>query len=104
VAACRGFVYAASVMGVTGARAQMSAAAPALVGRVRPVAGALPIGVGLGVRTGDHAAAIGAYADAVIVGSALVSCLADADSDSAGRAALSSLVTELAEGVRRAPR
>jgi tryptophan synthase alpha chain len=104
VAACRGFVYAASVMGVTGARAQISAAAPELVNRVRPVAGALPVGVGLGVRNGDHAAAVGEYADAVIVGSALVSCLADADSDESGRAALSTLVTELAEGVRRSRR
>jgi tryptophan synthase alpha chain len=104
VAACRGFVYAASVMGVTGARAQASTAAPELVTRVRRVAGALPVGVGLGVRNGDHAAAVGSYADAVIVGSALVSCLADAPDGPTGRASLSHLVAELAEGVRRSSR
>jgi len=49
-----GFVYAASVMGVTGAREQVSTAAPDLVARCRTVTD-LPIGVGLGVRTGEQA-------------------------------------------------
>src|SRR5262249_43851227 len=47
-AACRGFVYATSVMGVTGAREQTSDAAPELVSRVRRLAPDLPVGVGLG--------------------------------------------------------
>ncbi|MFS8478171.1 MAG: tryptophan synthase subunit alpha, partial [Micromonosporaceae bacterium] len=64
-AACRGFVYAASVMGVTGARDRPSAAAPALVERLRRVTD-LPVGVGLGVRDGAQAAAVGRYADGVI--------------------------------------
>jgi tryptophan synthase alpha chain len=102
-AACRGFVYATSVMGVTGARDQISAAAPALVARVRAVAGALPVGVGLGVRDGGQAAAVGAYADGVIVGSALVRCLLDAADLDAGLAALRALTEDLASGVR-APR
>ncbi|WP_390624183.1 tryptophan synthase subunit alpha [Fodinicola feengrottensis] len=72
VAACRGFVYATSVMGVTGARAKTSDAAPTLVARVRRVAGGLPIGVGLGVSNGEQAAEVAQFADAVIVGSALV--------------------------------
>jgi tryptophan synthase alpha chain len=105
VAACRGFVYATSVMGVTGARDTTSQAAPALVSRVRhalPTANpGLPVGVGLGVRDGDQAAQVGAYADAVIVGSALVSCLLGTDLDS-GLAALRSLTADLAAGVRRA--
>ena len=100
-AACRGFVYATSVMGVTGARAQTSDAAPKLVARVRQLAPDVAVGVGLGVRDGAQAAAVAAYADAVIVGSALVSCLLDhLDDPAAGRAALTRLATDLAAGVR----
>jgi tryptophan synthase alpha chain len=93
-AACRGFLYATSVMGVTGARAQTSDAAPALVARVRPVAHT-PVAVGLGVRDGAQAAAVGAYADGVIVGSALVRALADGGVD-----AVRALSADLAAGVR----
>lgn len=100
VAACRGFVYATSVMGVTGARERTSDAAPALVSRVR-AAGSLPVGVGLGVRDGVQAARVAGYADAVIVGSALVSCLLDAPDEPAGLVALRALAGELAAGVRR---
>jgi tryptophan synthase alpha chain len=99
-AACRGFVYATSVMGVTGAREQTSRAAPALVERVRRTT-ALPVGVGLGVRDRAQAAAVAGYADAVIVGSALVSCLLDHEDDFAGGlTALTGLTTDLAAGVR----
>jgi tryptophan synthase alpha chain len=101
VAACRGFVYATSVMGVTGARAVTSSAAPALVARVRASAAGLPIGVGLGVRDGAQAAEVGAFADGVIVGSALVTCLLDAADPESGLAALRVLTTDLAAGVRR---
>jgi len=100
VAACRGFVYAAALMGVTGAREQVSAAAPALVSRVRAVSSTLPVGVGLGVRDGRQAAVVAGYADAVIVGSALVSTLLDAPDAHSGQAALRDLATELAAGVR----
>jgi tryptophan synthase alpha chain len=86
-------------MGVTGARDQTSAAAPALVARVRPVTD-LPIGVGLGVRDGAQAAEIGSYADGVIVGSALIRCLLDAPDEATGLARLRALSAELAEGVR----
>ena len=96
---CRGFVYAASVMGVTGAREQTSNAAPELVARLRKITN-LAIGVGLGVRDGGQAAAVGGYADGVIVGSALVKCLLDAPNLSAGVAALRTLTAELASGVR----
>ena len=94
-AACRGFVYATAVMGVTGARDQVSRAAPALVARVREVTD-LPVGVGLGVRDGAQAAAVGAYADGVIVGSALVQALADG-----GVEGVRALSADLAAGVRR---
>jgi tryptophan synthase alpha chain len=101
VEACRGFVYATSVMGVTGAREHTSNAAPALVERVRS-ASTIPVGVGLGVRDGTQAAAVAGYADAVIVGSALVSCVLDHLDDAvAGRDALTHLTADLADGVRR---
>jgi tryptophan synthase alpha chain len=94
---CRGFVYATAVMGVTGAREQTSGAAPELVGRVRATGTVLPVGVGLGVRDGAQAATVASYADAVIVGSALVQAV------SSGQDALASLTAELAAGVRRSP-
>jgi tryptophan synthase alpha chain len=96
---CRGFVYATAVMGVTGARESTSAAAPALVSRVRPVSD-LPVAVGLGVSTGAQAAEVAAYADGVIVGSALVRCLLDAADEESGLTALRKLSAELADGVR----
>lgn len=102
LAACRGWVYATSVMGVTGARAATSAAAPQLVTRVRAADPDALVGVGLGVSSGDQAAEVGAYADAAIVGSALVSTLLRADD--AGRpddlSGLGALVDDLARGVR----
>jgi tryptophan synthase alpha chain len=96
---CRGFLYAASTMGVTGARDSVSDTARELVARARGLTD-LPIGIGLGVSTGAQAAEVASYADGVIVGSALVRCLLDADSPAAGIAALSEVTTELAAGVR----
>jgi tryptophan synthase alpha chain len=95
---CRGFVYATAVMGVTGEREKPSDLAPPLVARTKAVTG-LPVGVGLGVSNGDQAAAIASYADAVIVGSALVRVL----EDGAGPAGVRQLTEGLAEGVRREP-
>jgi tryptophan synthase alpha chain len=105
-AACRGFVYATAVMGVTGARASTSEVAGPLVARARTaisnLGNDLPIGVGLGVSNGDQAAEVAAYADAVIVGSAFVRTLLDAGTDrSAGLAALRAVTEDLAGGVRR---
>jgi tryptophan synthase alpha chain len=97
---CRGFVYATSVMGVTGARDQTSSAAPALVERLRRVTDT-PVGVGLGVRDGAQAAAVAGYADAVIVGSALVRCVLDAPDPASGLTAVRALSSDLASGVRR---
>jgi tryptophan synthase alpha chain len=100
-AACRGFVYATAVMGVTGARATTSSLAGPLVERTRAVTD-LPVGVGLGVSTGNQAAEVASYADAVIVGSAFVRALLDATDRQSGLAALRGLTADLAEGVRRA--
>jgi tryptophan synthase alpha chain len=99
VDACRGWVYAASTMGVTGARDQTSSAAPELVKRVR-AATSIPVGVGLGVSNREQAAEVASYADGVIVGSALVRCLLDARDAKAGAKAVGALAAELAAGVR----
>jgi len=101
-AACRGFVYATAVMGVTGARTTTSDLAGPLVARTR-AATDLPIGVGLGVSNGEQAAEVAAYADGVIVGSAFVRTLLDHPDDrAAGLRALGALTEDLAAGVRRA--
>jgi tryptophan synthase alpha chain len=101
-AACRGFVYATAVMGVTGARTTTSDLASPLVARTKATTD-LPVGVGLGVSDGDQAAAIAAYADGVIVGSAFVRTLLDHSGDRrAAMAALTALTEDLAAGVRRA--
>ena len=97
-AATRGFIYAASTMGVTGARTAVASTAPALVARVREQTD-MPIGVGLGVSSGAQAAEVGQYADAVIVGSALVRALGDGGVDG-----VRALATDLAAGVRSVSR
>ncbi len=107
VAACRGFVYATAVMGVTGARTTTSDLAGPLVARTRAAVDRLgldlPVGVGLGVSDGDQAAEVASYADGVIVGSAFVRTLLDHPDDrAAGLRALSALTEDLAAGVRRA--
>lgn len=102
-AACRGWVYATAVMGVTGTRSASPTAAPELVARIRRFAPDLPIGVGLGVSTGAQAAEVTSYADAVIVGSAFIKALLAADDagtpdDLSG---LRAVLAELGAGVRR---
>ncbi len=98
-----GFVYVAAVMGVTGARDQVGPSARALVERTRAMT-TKPLCVGLGVSTGDQAAEVARYADGVIVGSAFVRRLLDADTPEDGIAAVRALAAELAEGVRSARR
>jgi tryptophan synthase alpha chain len=101
-AACRGFVYATAVMGVTGARATTSELAAPLAVRTK-AATDLPVAVGLGVSNGDQAAEVASYADGVIVGSAFVRTLLDHPDDrTAGLRALAALTADLADGVRRA--
>lgn len=99
-AASRGFVYAASTMGVTGARASVGTGAQELVARTRALASGIPVCVGLGVSNADQAAEVAAFADGVIVGSAFVRRLLDSP-DAAGVAAVEALARELAGGVRR---
>lgn len=72
----RGFVYAVSVMGITGARGKVSDAAERVVRRAHE-AGAPRVCVGLGISEPKHVAEIGSYADGAIVGTALVAALRD---------------------------
>ena len=94
-----GFVYAASLMGVTGTRTSVSTDASNLVSRVRTVTD-LPISVGLGVSTREQAKSLAAYADGVIVGSAFIKLLLEAKTEQEGLDAISHLAKELALGVR----
>jgi tryptophan synthase alpha chain len=103
---CRGFVYAASLMGVTGARGVVDTGAPRLVERTRAAiaraGSSLPVGLGLGVGNGAQAAEVAGFADGVIVGSAFVRRLLDAPDLPTGLKDLRVLTTELATGVRSA--
>ncbi|GAA3911070.1 tryptophan synthase subunit alpha [Streptomyces gulbargensis] len=99
-----GFVYAASLMGVTGTRASVGEQAADLVRRTRAAdrSGRLPVCVGLGVSNAEQAKEVAGFADGVIVGSAFVQRLLDAGSDeAAGLTAVRELAGELARGVRR---
>jgi tryptophan synthase alpha chain len=83
-----GFIYAISRAGVTGAREQMSAEAEKLVGRVRRISD-LPVAVGFGISKPEHVADVWRYADAAVVGSAIVAEMEQARSpaDAVSRAA-----------------
>ncbi|AXR73465.1 MULTISPECIES: tryptophan synthase subunit alpha [Auritidibacter] len=91
----RGFVYAVSVMGVTGARQHVSEAAQRVVDRAHR-AGAPRVCVGLGISQPEHIQQIGRYADGAIVGTALVSALRDH-----GPVAVGELAAKLATGTAR---
>lgn len=95
VEASRGFVYAVSIMGVTGARSSVSAAAEGVVAAAK-AAGAERVCVGLGVSNAEQVAEIAAYADGVIVGTALVSSLGEGGVD-----AVASLTKDLSAGLTR---
>ncbi len=100
--ATSGFVYAASVMGVTGTRNQVGSAARGLVERTKAITD-LPVCVGLGVSTGAQAAEVASYADGVIVGSALVKAVArSVEEDPHGYGPLRAAVADLFAGVRSA--
>jgi tryptophan synthase alpha chain len=98
-AATTGFVYAASLMGVTGTRTSVSSSAAGLVGRLRNRT-ALPVAVGLGVSTPAQAREVAQYADGVIVGSAFVRAVLEAPTPAAAAGAVGALARDLAMGVR----
>ncbi|MET7513347.1 tryptophan synthase subunit alpha [Streptomyces sp. NPDC005480] len=98
-AAGSGFVYAASLMGVTGTRESVGNQAQDLVRRTKATTD-LPVCVGLGVSNAKQAAEVAGFADGVIVGSAFVKLMLDADGEAAGLAAVRALAADLADGVR----
>ena len=102
-AACRGWIYAASTMGVTGIRTQVGPAARDLVDRTR-AAGAERVCVGLGVSTREQAAEVAGFADGVIVGTAFVRALTEAADAASGLRAVAALAGSLAAGVREGDR
>ena len=80
--ASRGFVYCVATYGVTGARDRLAETAAELVGRLRPLT-PRPLLVGVGIAEASHAAEACAFADGVVVGSALVRPLLDGDTATA---------------------
>lgn len=81
----RGFLYVISRLGVTGVRAQVSGTAAPLVERIRAVT-SLPIAVGFGLSRPEHLTEVAGYADAAVVGSALVTVIGEAGPDAAAKA------------------
>ena len=96
---CGGFIYAASLMGVTGTRTSVSTGAADLVSRIRK-SSKTPVAVGLGVSTREQAKGVAAYADGVIVGSAFINKLLEAPNEESGLQAVQELAAELSKGVR----
>ncbi len=96
-----GFVYLVSRTGVTGEQVSVSDAVGPLVASMR-AATPLPLAVGFGIATADHAAKVGAFADAVVVGSAIVRMIEKYGDDPALEAKLEALARELRSGLERA--
>jgi tryptophan synthase alpha chain len=99
-AAGTGFVYASSLMGVTGVREAVSAAASSLVRRIRATT-ELPVCVGIGISNAAQAAQVTGFADGVIVASALVKAILGAPDAAAGAATVAELTAELSLATRR---
>jgi tryptophan synthase alpha chain len=77
-AAARGFVYCVATYGVTGGRADLAVTARDVVAAMRPHT-ALPLLVGVGIATPEHAADAGTFADGAIVGTAMMAAVRDGD-------------------------
>ena len=95
----RGFLYCVSLKGVTGARPELAAGIAERVARARSFSD-IPVCVGFGVSTPEHARAIGAYADGIVVGSAIVDRIEAADSPRAAVEAVGRFVAELKASLR----
>jgi tryptophan synthase alpha chain len=98
---CSGFIYAASLMGVTGTRTSISVNAKHLVERIRSVSNK-PIAVGLGVSTSQQAQEVAAYADGVIVGSAFIKIVQEFGAGRNGLKKIKQLARSLSEGIKSA--
>jgi len=102
-AAGSGFIYASSLMGVTGVRDSVNAAARSLVRRVRAVT-ELPVCVGIGISSAAQAAEVAGFADGVIVASALIKAMLDAPDAAAATVRAGELTAGLSLATRRFPR
>lgn len=100
VAAGSGFIYASSLMGVTGTREAVSAAAGSLARRIKAITD-LPVCVGIGISDAIQAAQVADFADGVIVASALVKAILKAPDAVAGAATVAELTAELSRATRR---
>jgi tryptophan synthase alpha chain len=89
----RGFVYAVSTMGITGAREDLDSQAKAVVSKVRANSPESVTAVGIGISTEDQVRQVNSYADGAIVGSSFIAAYA-----SAGLSGLTAKVKELAKG------
>ncbi len=94
-----GFIYYVSVAGVTGGSAPTPEKLEGAVAGLRKHT-ELPVAVGFGIRTAEQAAIIGRFSDAVVVGSALVDCIENANTPDEAVERVHGLVSELAESVR----
>ncbi len=94
--ASKGFVYAISRVGITGTQTQVAGDAAELVARLRRFT-ELPIAVGFGISNAEHVAAVGKFADAAIVGSAIVS-LIERTAPEGAAAAVGRFIAGLREG------
>ena len=84
-AVSRGFVYAVSRVGITGTQQRLESDAEQLVSRLRRVT-ELPIAVGFGISNAEHVRAVGEFADAAVIGSALVSLIETSERKDAAKA------------------
>jgi tryptophan synthase alpha chain len=96
----RGFIYCVSVTGVTGARSALDADLRAQVARVRR-ATSLPIGVGFGISTPKQAAWIASFADAAVVGSALVERIEKAKGSAEKARSAGAFVSEIKRAIKQ---
>jgi tryptophan synthase alpha chain len=97
-AASQGFVYALSRIGITGTRASLASDAEQLVKRLRRFT-KLPIAVGFGISNPEHFAAVGEFADAAVIGSALVATIEQAGPKDAPRS-IARFIQGLRGGIR----
>lgn len=96
IRASTGFLYVVPLLGVTGAREHLAPGTAALLERVRrAAAGRLPVAAGFGISTPEHAAALAASAEGIVVGSALVAAMRDN-----GPTAVGDLVARLSAAAR----
>jgi len=97
----RGFLYYVSLTGVTGARAELARDLEANVGRIRKHS-QIPVCVGFGISSPEHARLVGGFADGVVVGSAIVDRIEAAASREAAVDAVAQFVAELKAPLREA--